>query len=290
MRVDFGSASVASAGLVSVSTTRKGVWPSDLARLETARDRNEEAGRKNAAGELEFLSIDNAESRFVRLQKGVGISGKLHQQETAGRGYQVLFVTLTYARDTWRGTHLTAYMDKVRNHYRACTGEKLRYVWVAELQERGVIHYHVVFWVLRSYRMPKADLRGWWPHGMTKTERARLSGGSVVYLMSYIKKHKSKEGLPHGARVFGVGGLSAASRGVRRWVHMPRFLQARYDCRATVRRAPGGGWVDGDGCRWAPEFALAGRLGTHTRLVRVRSYPPTGINPEGPFSWVHAAA
>jgi hypothetical protein len=211
--------------------------------------------------------------------------------ETTGKAYQVLFVTLTYrSGDDWRATHLTTYMDKVRNHYRASTGDSLRYVWVGETQERGAIHYHVIFWVVKSYFMPKADKRGWWPHGMTKTEVARLSGGSVVYLMGYIKKHKSKKGLPHGARVFGVGGLSSHARCIRRWVHLPGFLQARYDASSTVRRAAGGGWVDARGVRWAPEWGVSAFGCGYTRLLRLRTYPPTGLEPAGPFSFITGQA
>lgn len=247
-------------------------------------------------GDAETLKVDREESRFVRLQKGVGIAGKLHCQETEGRGYQVLFVTLTYARaDDWKADHVGRYLTAVRNDYKRKTGDGLRYVWVGEIQDErmqrtgdAVVHYHVIFWVLRSYWMPKADRRGWWPHGATKTEKARLAGGSVVYLMGYIKKLKSKEGLPRGARIFGVGGLSADARCVRRWVHLPRFLQARYDSRATIRRAAGGGWIDGDGCRWAPEWGVSAFGRGYTRLVRLRTYPPTGIEPGGPFSWLPA--
>lgn len=264
LRADLGEGPRSGPGLVSVSTT-------------------------HAVGES--LQISHDEARFVRLQKGVGIAAKLQQIETAGRGYQVLFVTLTYHRgEDWRGDHVGRYLNRVRDHYRRATGDKLRYVWVGETQERGAIHYHVIFWVRKTYFMPMADKRGWWSHGMTKTEKARLSGGSVVYLMGYIKKQKSKEGLPHGARIFGVGGISDPGRNVRRWVHLPAFLQARYDCTARVRRAPGGGWVDEGGCRWAPEWGLAGIGKGYTRIVRLRIYEPTGIEPAGPFTWLTADA
>lgn len=298
MRV-AGFSSAVGAGLVSVPTTHKrlrvkpGPAPKDSPYCkETARERSEAL----VASSPEVLDLDTAEGRFVRLQKGVGIAAKLHQMETEGKGYQVLFVTLTYAKaGAWDPTHLTRYMTAVRNHYKAKTGDALRYVWVAEIQEerqdktgQAVIHYHVVFWVKRGYFMPKADRRGWWPYGMTKTEKARLAAGSVVYLMAYIKKHRSKEGIPHGARVFGIGGLSQAGRSVRRWVHLPRFLQARYDCAARLRRQPGGGWVDGDGTHWPSEFAPAGRTGSRVHLVRVRCYPPTDVQPVGPYSFLGA--
>ncbi len=239
----------------------------------------------------EALKVVHAESRFTRLQKNVGIAGKVHQLETQARGYQVLFVTLTYRPGIdWDPAHMTSYVDRVRNHYRWATGDKLRYVWVAETQERGAVHYHIIFWVKKSYFMPKADKRGWWPHGSTKTEVARLSGGSVVYLMSYIKKHSSKEGLPNGCRVYGCGGHSDSGRALRRWVNYPAFVQARASASCRWHRAVGGGWTAPDGSHWPAEWAVSAIGQGYTRVLRVRTYPPTGIQPSGPFSWFKNSA
>lgn len=236
----------------------------------------------------EALKVIHSEARFTRLQKNVGIAGKLHQAETAERGFQVLFVTLTYRPGVeWDPAHMTSYIDKVRNHYRWATKLKLRYVWVAELQERGAVHYHVIFWVKRSYLMPKADKRGFWPHGMTKTEAARKSGGSVVYLMSYIKKHQSKEGLPNGCRVYGVGGVDPDGRSLRRWINYPRFVQARASASCRWDRAVGGGWTSPNGCHWPSEWGVSAIGKGYTRIIRLRSYPATPIDPSGPFSWIN---
>lgn len=188
----------------------------------------------------------------------------------------------------WEPQHISDYLRIVRQSYKRATGEHLRYVWVSELQDRGAVHYHVVFWLRSTYWMPKADKKGWWPHGMTKTEVARLSGGSVVYLMSYIKKHQSREGFPPGARVFGVGGLDKSEAACRRWVHLPRFLQARYDCACPVRRRKGGGWVDDQGVTWASEWGITGIGKGYTRLLRIRTYPGTGIDPVGPYSFLRS--
>jgi len=250
------------AGLVSVSTTHTGL--------------------------PETLKVEHDEARWVRLQKAVGVAAKLHHMETQGGGWQCLFVTLTYRNgDDWRGTHMTRYLTAVRNHHRRKTGHGLRYVWVGETQERGAIHYHLIFWVRRSYFMPKADARGWWPHGMTNTQKARHLGGSVAYLMAYIKKQKSKEGLPHGARIFGVGGLSDVGRRVRRWIHFPAFVQARADVATDVTRATGGGWIVA-GVRYLSEWGVSAIGRGYTRLLRLRAYPPTGIQPVGPYSFIPA--
>jgi Protein of unknown function (DUF3296). len=33
-------------------------------------------------------------------------------------------------------------------------GHKLPYVWVAELQKRGALHYHVLLWLPRGLTLP----------------------------------------------------------------------------------------------------------------------------------------
>src|SRR5688500_13476248 len=113
--------------------------------------------------------------------------------------------TLTYRPgDGWRATHIRRCHNAVARWSRR-RGVTLPYVWVAELQlERllhtqaspaSVVHYHVLFWLPKVLTMPKADKQGWWPHGATRTERARHAAG-------YIAKYASKGGaglrLPKG--------------------------------------------------------------------------------------------
>lgn len=259
-------------GLVSVSTTPTG-FKLNPEGLPTVLWMAENA-----------ITIDAQQARVTRLRKGVGIAAKfLHN--AAGHRAQKVMVTLTYAGDNraWKPTHLTRYIDAVRVWYKRLTGETLRYVWVAELQDRGVIHYHAVFWLRKGVTMPKADKRGWWPYGMTKTEKAIKPIG---YLMSYLSKIETKNvsEFPHGARISGNGGLDKTGRDCKRWVLWPAYLQGNAAAGDPFKPAKGGGFVNHDsGEYFRAEFQPMGssfktffRVHTHARQV----------DAAGPFSWL----
>lgn len=230
------------------------------------------------------ITVDKELSRVTRLRKSVGVAAKLLHNMGVRRDRMVM-VTLTYRGDNsqWKPDHMSRYMTNVRNWYKRLTGKTLRYVWVAELQERGVIHYHAVFWLPPGVTMPKADKRGWWPHGMSKTELARKPIG---YLMSYVSKIQTKNvgRFPHGARISGHGGLDQSGRDIRRWVLWPAYLQGNAAVGERWRPAPGGGyWNLDDGRILAAEFAPTG--GGFASFIRVRTHP-RAIEASGPFSWV----
>ncbi len=263
----------AGAGLVSVSTTHTGLFFSSEPVLKILADH--------------CIVIDPQESRVRRLRKGVGVAAKwIHN--TSGAPGQKVMVTLTYSGTNadWRPTHMTAYVTCVRNWYSRLTGDKLRYVWVAELQERGVIHYHAVFWLRKGVTMPKADKRGWWVHGMTRTEKASKP---VAYLMSYLSKIETKNvcQFPAGARLFGVGGLDKTGADIKRWVLWPSYVQGNAAAGDGFRPSAGGGYVnDSTGEYLASEFVPVGT--SHRTFMRVR-HVPRQVDASGPFSWFSAA-
>lgn len=256
------------AGLVSVSTTQK------------------------VLGEPLLLCKD--EVRFIRLQKNIGIAAKLHLMELQGRRFRPVMVTPTYRPGVgWHPSHMGAYVDHVRKWFSRHTGELLRYVWVAESQDgthtldgigRDMVHYHCIFFLPTGLRMPKADTQGWWPYGMTNT---LLCTSPVGYVMSYAKKLASKAGIPSGARLYGVGGLSKAARLIRRWINFPSFVQARADVRDEFRRQPGGGWTNcATGERWPSEYGLALVTRRHSVVVRLHDHGRPLADVVGPFTWL----
>lgn len=262
------------AGLVSVSTTRT-EFKLNPENIPTVFWMAENA-----------ISIDRQQARVTRLRKGVGVASKsLHN--LAGHRAQKIMVTLTYTGDNrnWKPTHMSAYIAAVKMWLKRLTGEKLRYVWVAELQDRGVIHYHAVFWLPRGVTMPKADKRGWWPHGMTKTEKAFKPIG---YLMSYLSKIESKNVMefPHGARIYGIGGLDKTAADIKRWVLWPSYLQGNAASGDRFKPATGGGYINHEtGEYFRAEYQPVGnsfksffRVHTHERQV----------DASGPFSWYSA--
>ena len=245
------------------------------------------------------IQIDPAQARVTRLRKGLGIAAKqLHNQ---GRANQRIWMqTLTYAGDNsqWRPEHISRYLDALRRWHYAVTGsKKVRYAWVAELQKRGVIHYHVIVWLDGHLTPPKAD-RPWrsrstlglpvwnapmWPHGMSN----RLeSTAPVAYLMKYASKVESKNvgTFPHGARIHGAGGLEPAGRDIRRWVLWPSYVQANSAVGEPWRPAQGGGFVNAaTGELLLSDWAPSG--GGFRTFMRIRT-GPRRIEPHGPFSWL----
>lgn len=256
-------------GLVSVSTTHAGI---DTKGLDT----------------LFFLaefgiSIDRQQARVTRLRKGVGVAAKSLHNASGPRCNKVM-VTLTYAGSNakWKPTHMTTFINRVRDWYKRSTGQKLRYVWVAELQERGVIHYHAVFWLRKGVTMPKADKRGWWPHGMTRTEKAEKPIG---YLMSYLSKIETKNvaEFPHGARIYGIGGLDKTGSDIKRWVLWPAYLQGNAASGDPFKPKKGGGFVNHEtGEYFRSEFQPVGN--SFKTFIRIHTHERQ-VDASGPFSW-----
>lgn len=260
----------AAAGLVPVSTT----VPQGLGNLPTVLQWAESV-----------IEIDRQQARVTRLRKGVGMAGKWINIHSGAKEQKIL-VTLTYRGDNsnWRPEQISNYIRSVRKWYDRLTGEKLRYCWVAELQQRGVIHYHAVFWLRKGVTMPKADKRGWWPHGMSNTKKAIKPVG---YLMKYVSKVDSKNAgsFPRGARLYGVGGLDKGGRDCKRWVLWPSYVRQNAAAGDPWRPAEGGGFVNSQtGQRLLSEWAPTG--GGHCHFVRVRTTPRTMPDAGGPFSWI----
>lgn len=193
----------------------------------------------------EAVEIDQRLMRLRRLKKNVITSARLHTREVPQKTRGCM-VTLTYREGVeWDGAQISRYIRHVREWMKR-KGHSFRYVWVFELTKRGRPHYHVLVWMPKGLTMPKADKRGWWPHGMTRTEWAR---NAVGYLAKYASKG-TDDVLPKGVRLYGVGGLDAPSRLVRAWWNLPVGVRRWGTPADRWRRAVGGGWV----CRASGEW------------------------------------
>ncbi|MDR3451926.1 MAG: hypothetical protein P4L96_03860 [Rhodoferax sp.] len=172
--------------------------------------------------------------RVGRLRRTVWASGHLHKF-SALRAERVWFVTLTYRGvDDWKANHITSAIKCARQWLKRRTGHKLRYTWVAELQTRGAVHYHLAVWLPKGLTLPKFDKQGWWPYGMTNVQR---SFNPVGYLMKYLSKVGAFHKFPKGCRLFGIGGLDAQARGIRTWINYPQWLKQTAGVGEVVRRA-----------------------------------------------------
>lgn len=193
---------------------------------------------------------DAKKLRLSRLRKRVHAwASRLHPLMLGKANYRLVMITLTYAGiSDWKPNDIRVFMLALRSHL---ADNLLAYAWVAELQKRGAVHYHLVILVRKGTNIPVPDKSGLWKHGMSKIETAR----TPFYLLTYTGKEFQKNGeYPAGLRVFAVyirdGVLSPDSYWMFRlsaypaWLVKEMWLDGKF--RSLPVRIKGGGWsVDG---------------------------------------------
>lgn len=194
------------------------------------------------------VELDQNRIRAARLKKSVITGARLHDQEArkgSARGAWYM-LTATYREGSNSSPRDVSNLVRgVRRYFHNLARRKgqgrplFRYLWVGELTKRLRPHYHLLIWIPRGYFLPKADRRGWWPHGMTKIEKAR---NAVGYLAKYASKFTGAmaEAFPKGFRTHGVGGLGEESRRELRWWKAPQEAREALGPDADIRKTFGG--------------------------------------------------
>lgn len=173
------------------------------------------------------------------MRRGIITAARLHQEELQEGGfrYRVALVGVTYRPGVEPSTRD---LSRLETHYRNWLrrrGHSLRCVWVAEMQSRGALHYHLVLFLPRGITPPKPDKQGWWPHGSSS---CKWASRPVGYLVKYASKCESKNALPKGVRMWGYSGLRGTRRDHLRWWLAPGWLQDLVTPGDVLRRV--GSW------------------------------------------------
>jgi hypothetical protein len=123
-----------------------------------------------------------------RLRAWAEVTARLRDDMAdAGIETRMVMITLTYRNvDDYRSGHMNTYMKAIKQ---SLSDGLLSFAWVAELQERGAVHYHLVVVVKRGTRIPMPDKSGMWPHGMSQVRTAR----TPFYLVKYTGKERQKD-------------------------------------------------------------------------------------------------
>lgn len=227
---------------------------------------------------LQSLVVDTKLARIKKLRSTV-YNACMHFSGLPGPRSRTWMVTLTYAPgQSWEPQHIRDYLKRLRVwlHRRNLP---LRYVWVAELQKRGVVHYHILIWLplfheKKRFRIPHSDTRGWWPYGSSNTIIAKKAGG---YLMKYVSKCDGDQVFPKGARIYGAGGLDKLGKQRIRWFKAPKYVRAEFATfeSADLRKIKDG-YVDRfTGLFLRSPWRLVRRSGT--RLLFIRCDDPAGL-------------
>jgi hypothetical protein len=136
---------------------------------------------------------------------------------------------LTYAPEyNWEPNHVREFMLS----YKKVLGQNLiAYAWVAELQKRGAVHYHIMLVVPDCLSigddLPYPDDAGLWSYGFTRIERAR----TPFYLVTYLGKEYQKDfsRFPKGIRVFAVYIRDVVKKLLLRYKSLKPYQQAFVD-------------------------------------------------------------
>lgn len=228
---------------------------------------------------------DCALRRIKRLRSNLSAASRVMGLADPGfRAAVPWMVTLTYAKDgQWASGHVAEAMQRFRHwHRKKGLGEAVRCVRVAELTNRGRVHYHLVIWLPPGVSMPHWDRdqtnrARFWGCGSTKSEVLRSHLG---YLMKYLSKMGEFHVFPKGLRAYGVSGLSSSARAVRAWYGLPEWVRRTYGV-GEVRRMAGGIVDLATGEILAPMFS-AKLEGGQLTLTLLREYPERFH--DGPFS------
>lgn len=121
---------------------------------------------------------------------------------------RMVMILLTYRRvKDYRAGHIRDYLKDLK---RRLGSNLLSFAWVAELQGRGAVHYHLILLVNKGSRIPKPDESKMWKHGLSGIHTAR----QPFYLLKYTGKERQKDlsRYPRSCRLYAVSvrGLSGA--------------------------------------------------------------------------------
>ena len=157
--------------------------------------------RKSETSELQYQenkkkNLRKSAKRIMTLVKhNAGMYFKSN-----GKKYPPIFLTLTFKDNIqdWEFAN-TEYMKFIKRLNYKVYGEKcskLAYISVPELQERGAVHYHILFFNLPY--VDKSEVMALWGHGSTRIEVEDPKGKSFdeldgESLGKYITKYMTKQ-------------------------------------------------------------------------------------------------
>jgi hypothetical protein len=207
---------------LEVCTTTGKVWE----RVRFVGLRNFETGQ--------VIVIDTFSVRLGRMKTRIFDWALKVDQWRQSNNSRLVLITLTYKKvGDYRAGHIGDYL---RNLKKRLGKNLLAFAWVAELQERGAVHYHLVILVTPGTDIPKPDRKGYWVHGMSKIETAR----TAFYLATYTGKEYQKDlsKYPKSCRLYAVSIRS--SMGIKTAVRSSGGqIAAKYRVSKEFKKNPG---------------------------------------------------
>lgn len=149
-----------------------------------------------STGEVrEYMPSDAECSKHIKnLKRTMAKLMQLFRANFTG-GINELFITLTYKENMTDSVQLMKDWDKFYKRLKyAFPDKEFAYIAVAEPQERGAWHFHVLLKDLKGKQLyiPNKELQEIWGHGYTDAERVRAEDAGLYFAtyLTYIGQHK----------------------------------------------------------------------------------------------------
>jgi len=145
--------------------------------------------------------IDMFDKRYQRMREKISEwAGVMDMLKKEIPGSRLIMITLTIKKiNDYSPGIITGYLKDLKRRL----GKNLYgFAWVAEMQKRGAVHYHLLVMVPKFTRVPMPDKSGMWKWGSSRVEKAK----TAYYLCVYIGKERQKElsRYPKSCRTYAV--------------------------------------------------------------------------------------
>lgn len=116
-------------------------------------------------------------------------------KKRSGSSFPPTFLTLTFTENVqdfdYANREFSKFMQRLNYFVYGEKCAKLAYIGVPEFQERGAIHYHILFFNLPY--VDKYEIRDLWGFGRTRIEKEKVRGMQGENLGRYITKYMVKQ-------------------------------------------------------------------------------------------------
>ena len=151
---------------------------------------NRESGR--------WIMIDQFQKRLKKMQMRIAAWSGLVEEYRRDKKLRMIMITLTYKRvEDYNQGDIRKYVKALKRKYEK---KIIAWAWVAEIQERGAVHYHMLLVIPKGTHFEYPDKSGMWKHG----DSSVITAKTPYYLVKYTGKKYQKDlsKYPRGCRLY----------------------------------------------------------------------------------------
>jgi hypothetical protein len=154
--------------------------------------------------------MDNFQKRLWLMRMRLTAWATIMNDWRSEHESRMVMVMLTYKKvEDYKPGHINDYMKNLKQRL---DKKLIGFAWVAEIQKRGAVHYHLILVTEKGTRIPLPDKSGMWKLGWSGIHTAR----TPWYLLTYAGKEHQKDlaRYPKSARMYAASlrGLSDGAK------------------------------------------------------------------------------